>query len=83
MPFEVPDLAQAGVWTPRPWSKSHPDTGAGDPSAATAEGCARALKQAGAKVIGLDHAFAIPVEQWYPDNDRKLAEAVATAPIPP
>jgi creatinine amidohydrolase len=25
------------VWTPRPWSKTHPDTGCGDPSHATEE----------------------------------------------
>jgi creatinine amidohydrolase len=30
-------LSQPGVWTPRPWSKIHPDTGSGDPSRATAE----------------------------------------------
>ncbi len=29
-------LKQAGVWTPRPWSAVHPDTGSGDPAAATA-----------------------------------------------
>lgn len=36
-PFVVKELGQAGVWTPRPWSASHPDTGSGDPSRATAE----------------------------------------------
>ena len=36
-PFTIPGIEQSGVWTPRPWSKSHPDTGAGDPSKATAE----------------------------------------------
>lgn len=35
--FTVPGLAQAGVWTPRPWSRTHPDTGSGDPSRASAE----------------------------------------------
>jgi creatinine amidohydrolase len=35
--FQIKGLKQAGVWTPRPWSKSHPDTGSGDPSLATAE----------------------------------------------
>jgi creatinine amidohydrolase len=29
-------LKQSGAWTPRPWSQVHPDTGSGDPSAATA-----------------------------------------------
>ncbi|MAT69576.1 MAG: amidase [Planctomycetaceae bacterium] len=37
VPFALPSLSQPGVWTPRPWSKSHPDTGSGDPSLATAE----------------------------------------------
>lgn len=37
VPFAVEGLAQAGVWTPRPWNQSHPDTGSGDPSRATAE----------------------------------------------
>jgi creatinine amidohydrolase len=37
VPFAIPGLNQPGVWTPRPWSKIHPDTGSGDPSQATAE----------------------------------------------
>jgi creatinine amidohydrolase len=37
VPFAIECLNQPGVWTPRPWSKSHPDTGSGDPSRATAE----------------------------------------------
>jgi creatinine amidohydrolase len=37
VPFALKSLTQAGVWTPRPWSRSHPDTGSGDPSYATAE----------------------------------------------
>lgn len=36
VPFTVEGLNQPGVWTPRPWSASHPDTGSGDPSHATA-----------------------------------------------
>jgi creatinine amidohydrolase len=36
-PFAIHGLNQPGVWTPRPWSKIHPDTGSGDPSRATAE----------------------------------------------
>ncbi len=35
--FEIEALKMGGVWTPRPWSHSHPDTGCGDPSLATAE----------------------------------------------
>src|SRR5207249_6451932 len=37
VPFAIEALNQKGVWTPRPWSASHPDTGSGDPSHATAE----------------------------------------------
>jgi creatinine amidohydrolase len=37
VPFQIPALNQPGVWTPRPWSASHPDTGSGDPSFATAQ----------------------------------------------
>jgi creatinine amidohydrolase len=36
-PFEIEGLTQPGVWTPRPWSKTHPDSGSGNPSQATAE----------------------------------------------
>jgi len=35
-PFQVKGLGQSGVWTPRPWSRSHPDTGCGNPEAASA-----------------------------------------------
>ena len=37
VPFAIEGLTQAGVWTPRPWSAIHPDTGAGNPAKATAE----------------------------------------------
>jgi creatinine amidohydrolase len=36
VPFAISGMKQPGVWSPRPWSKSHPDTGSGDPSKATA-----------------------------------------------
>lgn len=36
-PFTVDGITQPGVWTPRPWSHTHPDTGCGDPSKATAD----------------------------------------------
>lgn len=42
----------------------------------------RAAGEAGAKVIGLDLAFGIPVDKWEPDYDRLLAEAVSTSPVP-
>jgi creatinine amidohydrolase len=41
VPFAIDSLKQAGVWTPRPWSKSHPDTGSGNPAKATADKGAR------------------------------------------
>lgn len=37
IPFRAKGLSQPGVWTPRPWSRCHPDTGSGNPSLATAE----------------------------------------------
>lgn len=37
VPFAIGALNQPGVWTPRPWSRSHPDTGSGDPTHASAE----------------------------------------------
>lgn len=42
----------------------------------------KAAGEAGAKVIGLDLAFGVPVEKWEPDYDRMLAEAVSTSPVP-
>ena len=42
----------------------------------------RAAGEAGAKVIGLDLAFGVPVEKWEPDFDRLLGEAVSTSPVP-
>ncbi|WP_455382479.1 creatininase family protein [Salinispira pacifica] len=36
-PFAIRSLKQPGVWTPRPWSLTQPDTGSGDPRRATAE----------------------------------------------
>jgi len=60
VPFKVDGLKQPGVWTPRPWSATHPDTGCGNPSKATAEKGRRyfeALTDAVAKVlVGLSAA---------------------------
>lgn len=42
----------------------------------------RAAGEAGAKVIGLDLAFGIPVNKYEPDFDRLLGEAVSTSPVP-
>lgn len=36
-PFRIEGLNQPGVWTPRPWTASHPDLGAGDPRRASRE----------------------------------------------
>ncbi len=36
-PFAIEGLTQPGVWTPRPWSQTHPDTGSGNPARATAK----------------------------------------------
>lgn len=37
IPMALKTIGEVGGWTPRPWSHIHPDTGSGDPSAATAE----------------------------------------------
>jgi creatinine amidohydrolase len=37
IPFAIEALRTPGVWTPRPWSVTQPDTGAGNPKAASAE----------------------------------------------
>jgi creatinine amidohydrolase len=37
IPFQLKTIQAYGGWTPRPWSHVHPDTGSGDPAAATAE----------------------------------------------
>ena len=42
----------------------------------------RAVAQAGAKVIGLDHAFGIPVDKWEPDYDRSMGEAISESVAP-
>ncbi len=42
----------------------------------------RAAGEAGAKVIGLDHAFGIPVDSWYRGYDQLLAESIITSPAP-
>ena len=59
-PFVIDGLSQPGVWTPRPWSRVHADTGSGDPRAATAEKGRRffeAITQAVAKlIVGLSNA---------------------------
>jgi creatinine amidohydrolase len=36
-PFKVKGINQPGIWSPRPWSKTHPDLGSGDPHKATKE----------------------------------------------
>jgi creatinine amidohydrolase len=36
LPFGTAAMKACGAWTPRPWSRVHPDTGSGDPRGATA-----------------------------------------------
>jgi len=45
-------------------------------------GAIRAAGEAGARVIGLDVAFAVPVAKWEPDHDRVMSEAVSSSPVP-
>jgi adenylate cyclase len=42
----------------------------------------RGAGEGGAKVLGLDWAFGVPVDKYEPDFDRLLGEAVSTSPIP-
>ena len=60
VPFSVDALKRPGVWTPRPWSKSHPDTGCGNPAKATAEKGRRYFEAVSAAVadvmVGLSNA---------------------------
>jgi adenylate cyclase len=42
----------------------------------------RAAGEGGAKVIGLDVVFGVPVEKYQPGYDQMLAEAVITSPAP-
>ncbi len=51
--IDLKTTRQPGVWTPRPWSKVHPDTGAGDPSKATAEKGKRCFEAMSGKVSEL------------------------------
>src|SRR5580698_9282362 len=40
----------------------------------------RAAGDAGARVVGLDVTFAVPVDKWEPDLDRMLSEAAISSP---
>jgi adenylate cyclase len=42
----------------------------------------RAAGEAGARAIGLDVAFGVPVELWEPDLDHMMSEAVTSSPVP-
>jgi creatinine amidohydrolase len=53
VPFAIDALKQPGVWTPRPWSATHPDTGCGDPSKATAEKGRRYFEAVSEAVAGV------------------------------
>jgi creatinine amidohydrolase len=53
VPFKLRTLKSPGVWTPRPWSKTHPDTGSGDPSKATAEKGRRYFDALGEEVAAI------------------------------
>src|ERR1700735_5440820 len=42
----------------------------------------KAASEGGAKVIGLDVVFGVPVERWEPNLDQSMAEAVLSSPVP-
>lgn len=58
VPFAIEGLAQSGVWTPRPWSVSHPDTGSGNPAAASAQKGERYLEKIAAAIASVLIALA-------------------------
>ena len=41
-----------------------------------------AAGEAGAKVIGLDLAFGIPIDKYVPEADERLAGAISSSPVP-
>jgi class 3 adenylate cyclase/CHASE2 domain-containing sensor protein len=41
-----------------------------------------AAGEGGARVIGLDHSFGVPVTQWEPDLDGLMTRAVISSPVP-
>jgi CHASE2 domain-containing sensor protein len=41
-----------------------------------------AAAEAGAKVIGIDRAFGIPIDEYVKDADERLAGAVSSSPVP-
>jgi adenylate cyclase len=41
-----------------------------------------AAGEAGAKVIGLDLAFGLPIDKYVPEADERLAGAVSSSPVP-
>ena len=52
--YKLSSLSEKGVWTPRPWSKVHPDTGSGNPALATVkkgEQYFNKLSEATAKIL--------------------------------
>ena len=59
-PFQIDGIRQSGVWTPRPWSATHPDTGCGDPSTATEEKgrayCEAIIESLGKLMVSLANA---------------------------
>ena len=88
-PFAIESLKQAGVWTPRPWSKSHPDTGSGDPSLATAEKGQRYFQAVTAALAELlvdlanatKRTIAVRVMPYSANFSRSLHEPAADLPL--
>jgi creatinine amidohydrolase len=57
-PFGLAAMKPCGAWTPRPWSRVHPDTGSGDPRGATAAKGARYFQAISAVLADLVVEFA-------------------------
>jgi creatinine amidohydrolase len=58
LPHGLAAMKPCGAWTPRPWSKVHPDTGSGDPRGATAEKGAAYFRAITEEVAALIIEFA-------------------------
>ena len=53
LPFVIKSLRTGRFWTPRPWSASHPDSGSGDPGAATSDKGMRLFESICVQIGGL------------------------------
>jgi creatinine amidohydrolase len=70
VPFRVDALNQPGVWTPRPWSQSHPDTTSGDARFATPDKGRAFFDACVSKLSGIIHDLAMAPDADVPHLAR-------------